>query len=446
MSTAFEDNTVEEIIELPPDYVFTIPSNIKKIHFDNKIIVIDSSRSVYITLFNNEQENIFNLIENSYSILELTKKYTEENINLQYVIMAIMNTDLFNIAGNKLELPIVNDSLFIYLTDLCNLSCPHCYRNSTELSKETLSLENWIKILDNFKSCGGKEVTISGGEPLLYKDFIELCRYIKSLHLSLTVLSNGTLWQKYKNKDDCINVIKSIDEIQLSIDGYDESSNQIMRGNNNFEITRSNLNWLLSLGLNLSMAITPSPIFLKSEEEKEKLDKFIIKLSEKVTIRLTHKIIDNNSILLTENEEKEYFEFISNIEDKIYPNGKLKRWVSHYFSDTPKENNCGWGNLAISSTGDVYTCNRLDAAIKIGNAITDDMSYLIEQGQKNREITSVDSIEPCKYCAVRYLCNGGCRIDDFIEISPTPKRLCSEQKLNNIYKNMINASKYIYDL
>lgn len=446
MSPAFEDDLVEESFDLSPSYIFNLPKTLEKIKVDNATIIIDIKSSIYITAFNEEQLNIFAMIEEGYNIGELAKLYNEENLNLQYIIMALINTDLCNIEGRSLELPNVNDSLFIYLTDQCNLSCSHCYRNATELHQTVLSLNEWLEILNEFKAHGGKEVTISGGEPLLYKDFINLCKHIKSLDLTLTVLSNGTLWKKYQDKDSDIEVIKSIDEIQISLDGYDEATNQKMRGENNFESTKNNLNWLFSLNSNISVAVTPSPSVLFVESEQKKLEAFILELSKNATIRLTHKILPNEQLQLTQDDERNYFNFISGLEDQIYPEGKLKRWVSHYFNDTAKENNCGWGNLTIAANGDVYTCNRLDASIKMGNALVNSMAYLINEGQKNRDLTSVDNIEPCKNCAVRYLCNGGCRIDEFIELSPSVKRYCNIIKKNNIYNNMVNASRYIYDL
>lgn len=446
MSAAFEDELVEESFELSPSYIFNLPKTLEKIKVGSATIIIDIKSSIYITVFNEEQFNILSMIEEGSTIGELSKRYNEDNLNLQYIIMALINTDLCNIEGRSLELPNVNDSLFVYLTDQCNLSCSHCYRNATELHQAVLSLSEWVEVLNEFKAHGGKEVTISGGEPLLYKEFINLCKHVKSLDLTLTILSNGTLWQKYQGKTSDIEVIKSIDEIQISLDGYDEATNQRMRGENNFESTKNNLNWLFSLNSNVSIAITPSPSVLFVKSEQKKLEEFILELSKNATIRLTHKILPNEQLQLTKDDERNYFNFISELEDQIYPEGKLKRWVSHYFNDTAKENNCGWGNLTISANGDVYTCNRLDASIKMGNALTDNMAYLINEGQRNRDLTSVDNIEPCKNCAVKYLCNGGCRIDEFIELSPKVKRYCNIIKKNNIYNNMVNASKYIYDL
>ena len=441
---AFEESTVEESFEIPSDYQFILPKDLVKVKVDDATLIVDKNSSIYITAFNKEQLSIIDEVSSGSKINQLQELYGEENLNLQYIVMAIFNSGLHEISEKGLKLANLNNSLFIYLTDQCNLSCPHCYRNSTELCSKPLSLDSWKKLITNFKSDGGKEVTISGGEPLVNKDFIEICKHIKSSGLVLTVLSNGTLWNKYQGKEYDIAVINSIDEIQISIDGYDERTNKIMRGKDNFQKTKNNIEWLLSINLNVSIAITPSPEIIFSNGERQKLEQFLQELAEKSIIRVTHKILPNENLKLTECDEKKYSDIISGIEKTIYPNSVVKRWVSHYFSHTEKENNCGWGNLAISANGDAYTCNRLDVALKVGNITSDSISHLIAEGQKHRDLTSVDNIEPCKHCEVRYLCNGGCRIDEFEQLYPVAKRSCNISRKVNIYKNMADSSRFIY--
>lgn len=62
----------------------------------------------------------------------------------------------------------------IALTNACNLSCIHCYAPKNEAFLPLTQLKTWLTELDN-AGCFG--VGFGGGEPTIYKDFIELCRF-----------------------------------------------------------------------------------------------------------------------------------------------------------------------------------------------------------------------------------------------------------------------------
>lgn len=85
----------------------------------------------------------------------------------------------------------------IELTHRCNLSCVHCYVNKSandehEISKE-LKTEQWYKIIDEITEAGCLWLLITGGEPLLREDFLDIYLYAKKHGLLITVFTNGVL-------------------------------------------------------------------------------------------------------------------------------------------------------------------------------------------------------------------------------------------------------------
>jgi radical SAM protein with 4Fe4S-binding SPASM domain len=84
----------------------------------------------------------------------------------------------------------------IELTTRCNLRCVHCYQGAqrhrmpagAEMSKETL-----FRLVDESVGAGCLDVLLTGGEPLLRKDFGEIYRHVKSSGVFVTVFTNGTL-------------------------------------------------------------------------------------------------------------------------------------------------------------------------------------------------------------------------------------------------------------
>jgi radical SAM protein with 4Fe4S-binding SPASM domain len=85
----------------------------------------------------------------------------------------------------------------IDLTHRCNLNCVHCYlgdkTNFQGDGKKELDTAQWISIIDQFTKAGCLNLLITGGEPLLRKDFAEIYTHAKKNGLLVTVFTNGTL-------------------------------------------------------------------------------------------------------------------------------------------------------------------------------------------------------------------------------------------------------------
>ncbi|MFW6233497.1 MAG: radical SAM protein [Nanoarchaeota archaeon] len=72
----------------------------------------------------------------------------------------------------------------------CNAKCIHCYANGPK-QLETLSQEKLKIVLNNLYTGGIEEISFTGGEPTLYKNFVFAVEYANSLGMNVTVISNG---------------------------------------------------------------------------------------------------------------------------------------------------------------------------------------------------------------------------------------------------------------
>lgn len=85
----------------------------------------------------------------------------------------------------------------IDLTHRCNLRCVHCYIGEQAKVRQNrdkeLSTLQWQKIIDDITEAGTLFFLITGGEPLLRKDFGAIYRHAKMNGLLVTVFTNGTL-------------------------------------------------------------------------------------------------------------------------------------------------------------------------------------------------------------------------------------------------------------
>ncbi len=83
-------------------------------------------------------------------------------------------------------------SASIELTFRCNLHCTHCYCPPGQREQE-LGTEEIRDLFDDLARMGTLFLLMTGGDPLLRKDFPELYRHAKELGMLVTVFTNGTL-------------------------------------------------------------------------------------------------------------------------------------------------------------------------------------------------------------------------------------------------------------
>lgn len=93
----------------------------------------------------------------------------------------------------------------IELTHRCNLLCGHCYiplthaRRAGEVSRtaaarrQELTTERWLAIFDELIAAGCLSVLLTGGDPLLRRDFAELYRHLRRGGVCVTIFTNGIL-------------------------------------------------------------------------------------------------------------------------------------------------------------------------------------------------------------------------------------------------------------
>lgn len=84
----------------------------------------------------------------------------------------------------------------IELTRRCNLTCIHCYnydRHQPAPEAHELSTAQWKGILDQIADAGCLMLLMTGGEPLMRRDFAEIYTYAVERGLLVSVFTNGIL-------------------------------------------------------------------------------------------------------------------------------------------------------------------------------------------------------------------------------------------------------------
>lgn len=80
------------------------------------------------------------------------------------------------------------------ITGHCNYRCKHCYMSAPDAKLGELSHEQIMSIVQQIIDCGVMEVSLTGGEPLVRKDFMEIVDALLAGGINInTIYSNGKL-------------------------------------------------------------------------------------------------------------------------------------------------------------------------------------------------------------------------------------------------------------
>jgi MoaA/NifB/PqqE/SkfB family radical SAM enzyme len=83
-------------------------------------------------------------------------------------------------------------TVHLELTYACNWSCGFCY-NRVHADSGVLSAEEWRKVLCDLRELGTLIVVLTGGEPLLHPEWLEIARAARERHMAIRVFTNGSL-------------------------------------------------------------------------------------------------------------------------------------------------------------------------------------------------------------------------------------------------------------
>ena len=110
-----------------------------------------------------------------------------------YTSLELLSNEIWDFHGRKI------DNLRISVTAKCNLSCPYCHKEGYSESKaHEITLEEIKKIAKLFAELGVKSVKITGGEPLLREDIVEIIKVFKKEHYKdISLVTNGILLDKH---------------------------------------------------------------------------------------------------------------------------------------------------------------------------------------------------------------------------------------------------------
>ena len=311
-------------------------------------------------------------------------------------------------------LPIV----ILYVTEGCNLKCITCsYR---ETLQDELSLDEIAELALPLHNYGLRHIVYTGGEPLMRRDFPEICRIFGRFNVKQTLLTNGLLLNKRFEE-----VQNHLTEIIVSIDGSSAGTHNSIRGVPSFD--------LILDGINRAVAATPRPqISIRTVVQKRNFREVaeVVALAQSLRVdRISFLAADvlsdsfgrtargsaapREGILLSEDETAEFRALIGQMIIRF-----KREFDSKFISESPEKmlhivqyfeallgmhafpkNRCNapMVSAVITSTGQMLPCFFLPS---FGNIRKEPLQRMVNNGQIVSTRTSVKNyaLERCQKC------------------------------------------------
>lgn len=410
-----------------------LDSNVVVKEFENQGILINTNLALYKKLNRtglyiaqflqdnpgSSMEKIVESVSNEYAIPIKLLKEDIENFVLGLITEEFFHSSDKEIAFPKHDVLDYDGTIWIQVTNKCNLCCDYCYASAGD-SKDDLTIDEIEIILSALQERGFTKIAVTGGEALTRKDIIKVLDVCVK-YGKVMLLTNGTIG----NRDLFSEIIKRIDSIQISLDSSTSEIHDKNRGKGTYDRVISTISMLAEIApQKVVIAMTPTPDFNESLEN-------MIKFCLKYNIRNLHI----NKLISIGRAKESYCELLDI--------SKLFAWadtgyqfLNKLYIDSQKENDNFYFNLDVASdlrtsiytksrkiscglnfnlvsvayNGNVYLCPSLHMEqLKLGNIREESILLIIDKARKKYGDFHTENLSKCKNCYIKYYCGGGCR-------------------------------------
>jgi len=313
------------------------------------------------------------------------------------------------------------------ITRNCNLSCIHCRAAATMGPYENeLDTRACFALLDQIREVGRPIVILTGGEPLLRDDILDIAAYGTDKGLRMVMAPNGTLITRDVARRMALTGIR---RISISIDGATEAGHDRFRGvagafrsalkgidhaksagiefQINTTITQSNLDQIPAiqqLAENLGAAAHHIFLLVPTGRGKYIVDKEITARQYEETLNWFYDRKSQTSLQLKATCAPHYYRILR---QRTAAEGKKVCFQTHGLDAVTRGCLGGVGFCFISHTGVVQPCGFLD--LNCGDVTKTPFSRIWRTAPVFEKLRDDNQLKgKCGACEFRKVC-GGCR-------------------------------------
>ena len=154
------------------------------------------------------------------------------------------------------------------ITNRCNLNCLYCHHDGMLPSKDEMTPLEIEKITKIAKDLGVRRVRLSGGEPLIRKDIVDIVDKISQIGFKdISITTNGTYLSKYsKDLKDA-----GLDRVNVSLDTLNKDRYKFLTKKDYLDSVKDGILKAVEVGLN---PVKINMVMMKGINEDEVWDMF----------------------------------------------------------------------------------------------------------------------------------------------------------------------------
>lgn len=300
------------------------------------------------------------------------------------------------------------------LTYACNLQCVHCLSSSGRRDPRELSTDEAKRVVDELAAMQVFYVNIGGGEPTIRPDFFELLDYSVASGVGVKFSTNGIRLDAATARR-----LAATDyvDVQLSLDGVDEATNDAIRGSGSYATARRAMDRLAEAEFGpfkISVVVTRHNVD-QLDAFKEMADAYGAQL--RVTrLRPSGRGADTwHELRPTQDQQRQLHRWFLDHPDVL--TGDSFFHLSALGESLPGLNLCGAGRVVclIDPVGDVYACPFVLHEQFRAGSVRDPGGFagVWRESELFQELREPQSAGACASCGMYDSCRGGCMAAKF---------------------------------
>jgi PqqA peptide cyclase len=303
------------------------------------------------------------------------------------------------------------------LTYACPLACPYC-SNPLNLGdyRDELTTEQWQRVLVEAQELGVLQFHLSGGEPLLRRDVVELVKSAHDLGMYTNLITSavglsGERAERLK--------AAGLDHVQISIQADEASISDRIAGTPSFERKLRAAHLVKELGW---------PLTLNVVLHRQNIDRLaaIIRMAEELAadrVELANTqyygwgLANRDALLPTRAQLEQAEGIVRAARTRLEGRMEVIYVLPDYYNTYPKPCMGGWGRrqLTVAPNGDALPCPAAQALpLPRANVLERSLAWIWTESPLFQSFRGTDWMpEPCRSCDRREIDFGGCRCQAF---------------------------------
>ncbi len=307
--------------------------------------------------------------------------------------------------------------LFMELTMRCNENCLHCGSHCNDVQSEELDVFTWMDFLDKIKKDFGTEelmLCVTGGEPLLRREFFDIMTYAHKLGFRWGMTSNCILINDMTAKQLAR---AGMSTISVSIDGLKDTHDWFRRTPKGYVKAMKGVKALVDNGSFKHVQIT-TVVHKKNIDELDELFGIVSEADvdswRVINIEPIGRAKTHPELLLDDDDYRRMFDFIKEKREKGFP---VEYGCTHYLGlDYEREVrdwyflcNAGVYTASIMANGDIGACLDIERRPEtiMGNILADDFTEVWKNRFEIFRQPLAEKSGKCSACESKQFCGGG---------------------------------------